>query len=103
MTPLVICALIVLLGSSWIAIDDLIWGRSRRFKILSMLAGGPIPGRDLACGRSTRYVLLGKMQDAGLVESFDLGWEGSSYQYRITDLGHAWLRKYGDVQRSTPN
>ena len=91
MTAIVVSALIVAIAVAWIAIDDQIWGQKRRAEILERLLQGPITGRDLACGRSCRYVLLGKMQDEGLLEVEDLGWEDEPYRYRITERGRAWL------------
>ena len=91
MTAVAISALIVAIAVAWIAIDDRIWGRKRRVEILERLLQGPILRRDLACGRSCRYVLLGNMQDEGLLEVEDLGCEGEPYRYRITELGRAWL------------
>ena len=104
MTPLIISVLIIFLAMAWIVIDDLIWGRSRRFKILTMLANGPMLGRDLTRGRSASYVLLNKMQDEGIIMASDLGWGDESYRYHITNLGHTWLRKYGTgIRRSGRN
>lgn len=90
-----ICASIVALTVAWISIEDLIWGRRRRMEILAQLSLGPKLGRDLARGRSTRYVLLHKMWKDGLIEVEDLLRdlrEDAPYRYQITDLGHAWLR-----------
>lgn len=91
MTAIVVSVSMIAIAVAWIAIDDRIWGRKRRTEILERLLQGPIPGRDLACGRSCRYVLLGRMQDEELLEVEDLGWEDEPYRYRITERGRAWL------------
>lgn len=100
MTPVAIAALVVALAVAWVAIDDLIWGRERRVEILTRLAEGPALGRDLARGRSARYVLLGKMQDEDLVEvEADFGWRDAPYQYRITERGRSWLCQHEASER----
>ena len=91
MTAIAISVLIVAIAVAWIAIDDQIWGQKRRAEILERLLQGPISGKDLACGRSCRYVLLGNMQDERLLEVEDFGWEDEPYRYRITERGRAWL------------
>ena len=94
MTTMVVPVLIVAvaIAVAWIIIDDHNWGWKRRVKILERLLHGPIPERDLACGRSARYVLLGKMQDEKLLKAENLGQGDKRYRYRITERGRAWLR-----------
>lgn len=99
MTPLAISALVVAIAFVWIVVDDLIRGQGRRAEILTQLRDKPRLGRELAQGKSTRYVLLGKMQDEGIIEVSDLGWEDAPYQYRITERGLTWLREHEAGER----
>lgn len=59
-----------------------------RVAVLEALSGGPRVGRDLPLRISLRYVVLHRMESAGLVESMPVGDDGQRV-YQLTQRGQA--------------